>query len=146
LFQRFLKTLPLTDRGTTNRTSHGEERSAAGLVAVTVAGGRGARADQISCCCDGTLSSRRRFGSKGPQRRSGDEIALKVEIVVDRSAIFRKRWAELPDLNLCICRACRRTIWGKFSARLFAHSPRSCGQVRRKPKSGSIRAQLVCRQ
>jgi hypothetical protein len=32
---------------------------------------------------DGRLPSRRRFGSKGPQRRPGDEVALKIECVVD---------------------------------------------------------------
>ncbi len=35
------------------------------------------------CCCDSILPPRRRFGSKGPQRRSGDEVALKIERVVD---------------------------------------------------------------
>jgi hypothetical protein len=42
----------------------------------------GARSNQVSCC-DGILPPRRRFGSKGPQRRSGDEVALKIERVVD---------------------------------------------------------------
>ena len=36
-----------------------------------------------SCCCDGILPPRRRFGSEGPQRRSGDEVSLKIELVVD---------------------------------------------------------------
>jgi hypothetical protein len=54
-----------------------------GLVTVTVAGRNAARANQISWCCDGALPPRSRFGSKGPQRRSGDEVALKVERVVD---------------------------------------------------------------
>jgi hypothetical protein len=42
----------------------------------------GARSNQVSCC-DGILPLRRRFGSKRPQRRSGDEVALKIERVVD---------------------------------------------------------------
>jgi hypothetical protein len=36
-----------------------------------------------SCCCNGILLLRRRFGTEGPQRRSGDEAALKIERVVD---------------------------------------------------------------
>jgi hypothetical protein len=61
-----------------------------GLVTVTVAGRNAARANQISWCCDGTLPPRRRFGSKGPQRRSGDEVALKVERVMDGSVHIEK--------------------------------------------------------
>ena len=38
---------------------------------------------QDLCGRDGSLPLRRRFGSKGPQRRSGDEVALKIECVVD---------------------------------------------------------------
>jgi hypothetical protein len=48
------------------------------------------RAIQISCCCDGVLPPRRRFGSKGAQRRSGDQVALKVERVVDGSGHIEK--------------------------------------------------------
>src|SRR3984893_14644037 len=44
---------------------------------------RRARANQVSCCCDGILPLRRRFGSEGPQRGPGDEVSLKVERVVD---------------------------------------------------------------
>jgi hypothetical protein len=36
-----------------------------------------------SSCCDGILPLRRRFGSKGPQRGPRDEVALKIERVVD---------------------------------------------------------------
>jgi hypothetical protein len=42
------------------------------FVTITVAGRSAARANQISYCCDGSLPPRRRFGSKDPQRRSGD--------------------------------------------------------------------------
>src|SRR5712671_2002401 len=35
------------------------------------------------CRCDDILPLRRRFGSEGPQRGPGDEVALKVERVVD---------------------------------------------------------------
>jgi hypothetical protein len=38
---------------------------------------------KIRFCCDGILPPRRRFGSKGPQRGPGDEVALKIERVVD---------------------------------------------------------------
>jgi hypothetical protein len=49
---------------------------------------------------------------KDPQRRSRDEMALKVEGVVDRSMdawMLRKRWADRADLNRCILRSRRRT-------------------------------------
>jgi hypothetical protein len=42
-----------------------------------------ARANQVSCCCDGILPLRRRFGPEGPPRGPGDEVSLKVECVVD---------------------------------------------------------------
>jgi hypothetical protein len=42
-----------------------------------------AEANQVSCCRDGILPLRRRFGSEGPQRGPGDEVALKIERVVD---------------------------------------------------------------
>ena len=56
-----------------------------GVVTITVGGRSGARTNQISYCCDGTLPLRRRFGSEGPQRGPGDEVALKIECVVDGS-------------------------------------------------------------
>ena len=46
-------------------------------------GPRGGRTDRLSCCCYGTLPLRRRFGSEGPQRGPGEEVALKIECVVD---------------------------------------------------------------
>jgi|SRR5438270_13063472 hypothetical protein len=39
-----------------------------GLVTATIDEPRGARANQVSCCCDCILPLRRRFGSEGPQR------------------------------------------------------------------------------
>jgi hypothetical protein len=39
--------------------------------------------NQVLCCCDGISPLRRRFGSEGPQRGPGDEVALKIECVVD---------------------------------------------------------------
>jgi len=39
--------------------------------------------NQVSYCCDSTLPLRRRFGSEGPQRGPGDEVALQIERVVD---------------------------------------------------------------
>ena len=46
-------------------------------------GREGSGLSQASRCCNGALPLRRRFGSKNPQGRSGDEMALKVEGVVD---------------------------------------------------------------
>ena len=42
----------------------------------------GARSNQVSCC-DGDLPFRGRFGSEGPKRGPGDEVALEIERVVD---------------------------------------------------------------
>ena len=53
-----------------------------GLVTELSTSREGARSNQVSWC-DGILPPRRRFGSKGPQRRSGNEAALKIERVVD---------------------------------------------------------------
>jgi hypothetical protein len=39
---------------------------------------------------NGSLPPRRRFSSKGPQRRSGDEVALKVERVMDGGVHIEK--------------------------------------------------------
>jgi hypothetical protein len=38
---------------------------------------------QNLCGGDGSLPLCRRFGSEGPQRRSRDQVALEVEVVVD---------------------------------------------------------------
>ncbi len=54
-----------------------------GLVTATIDEPRGGKANQVSCCRDGILPLRRRFGSEGPQRGPGDEVALKIERVVD---------------------------------------------------------------
>jgi hypothetical protein len=54
-----------------------------GLVTTTLDEPRGGKGKSGLCRCDGILPLRRRFGSKGPQRRSGDEVALKIERVVD---------------------------------------------------------------
>jgi hypothetical protein len=64
---------------------------------------RGARANQASCCGDGILPLRRRFGSEGPRRGPGDEVALKIERVVDggmdTTAFARVAWplVDEPD-------------------------------------------------
>ena len=42
------------------------------------------------CRCDGILPLRRRFGSEDPQRWSEDEVALKVERVMDGSVHIQK--------------------------------------------------------
>jgi len=54
-----------------------------GFVTATIDELRRARENQVSCCRDGILPLRRRFGSEGPQRGPGDEVALKIERVVD---------------------------------------------------------------
>src|SRR6516164_9623022 len=56
-----------------------------GFVTATSAGLKGARTDQVSRHCNGVFPLARRFGSENPERRSRDEMALKVESVVDRS-------------------------------------------------------------
>jgi hypothetical protein len=43
-----------------------------------------------SCCCDSIVPLRRRVGSKDPQGRSGDEVALKVECVMDGGVHIEK--------------------------------------------------------
>ena len=62
---------------------HPSLRQPDGLVTATIDELRRARANQVLCCCDGVLPLRRRFGSEGPQRGPGDEVALKIERVVD---------------------------------------------------------------
>jgi hypothetical protein len=54
-----------------------------GLVTATIDEPRGSKVKSGSCCYDGILPVRRRFGSEGPQRGPGDEVALKIECVVD---------------------------------------------------------------
>jgi hypothetical protein len=51
-----------------------------------------------------------RFGSEDPRRRSGDQVALKVEIVVNDGVHAEKCWADPADLKRCILRSRRRTI------------------------------------
>jgi hypothetical protein len=68
-----------------------------------------AKVTRVSGSGDCCLPSGHLFGSKGPQRRSGDEVALKVEVVVDGGVVLRKRWADPADLNRCILRSRRRT-------------------------------------
>jgi hypothetical protein len=60
-------------RGPKHGLCHGNERRL----------GRGARPSQSSRRCNGVLPLRCRFGSEDPQRQSGDEVPLKVEIVVN---------------------------------------------------------------
>ena len=42
-----------------------------------------ARAGRASCGCDSTLPVCGSFSSEYPQCRSGDEMALKIEVIVD---------------------------------------------------------------
>src|SRR5438067_4786096 len=78
---------------------------------------------QISYRCDSTLPPRRRFGSEGPQRRPGDEVALKIECVVDGSVHVEEaldRASRLEPLHFTL--AASHNSW-EFAARLFARSP-----------------------
>ena len=55
---------------------------------------------QISRCRDGVLPLRCCLGSKAPQRRSGDEMALKVERVMDGSVHIKKALGGASRLEL----------------------------------------------
>jgi hypothetical protein len=81
------------------------ETTTPGFVTASIEGPRGARENQVSCGCDGILPLRRRFGSEGSRRRSGDEVALKVERVVDGSVHIEKalgRASRLEPLHLTL--------------------------------------------
>ena len=52
---------------------------------------------------EGVAPFARRLGSEDPQRRSRDEMALKVEGVVDGGMHAQKRWADRADLNRSSC-------------------------------------------
>ena len=58
-----------------------------GFVTVTGVGSRGGMADRVSCRCDSVGPLRSCLGSEDPQGRSGDQVALKVESVVDRGVL-----------------------------------------------------------
>jgi hypothetical protein len=67
------------------------EMPSIGFVTVTSVGrGRGEGSVWTSCCCDSIVPLRRRLGSKDPQGRSGDEVALKVECVMDGGVHIEK--------------------------------------------------------
>ena len=58
-----------------------------------------------SCCCDSIVPLRRRLGSKDPQGRSGDEVALKVECVMDGGVHIEKalgRASRLEPLHFAL--------------------------------------------
>ena len=73
---------------------------------------RGGRAAPLRC----------RLGSEDPEGRPRDEVALKVEGVVDGS-MHAHETLGAADLNRCILCSRRRTTWCEFSARLFLRSP-----------------------
>jgi len=82
---------------------HHEERIAllqsisGGLVTATSAGLKGARTDQISRHCSVVFPLVRRFGLEDPERRSRDEMALKVEVIVAAACMLRKRLGDRAD-------------------------------------------------
>ena len=59
------------------------EADLAGLVTATIGGREEASSNRVSSRGDSILPLRRRFGSEDPQRGPRDEVALKVEGVVD---------------------------------------------------------------
>jgi len=76
-----------------------------GFVTATLDEPRGGEGKSGSCCCDGILPLRRRFGSEDPQSRSGDEMALKVERVMGGSVHIEKtlgRASRLEPLHLTL--------------------------------------------
>jgi hypothetical protein len=75
--------LPLGDVAPEHGCLPLRRRFGSGFVTVTSTGSLRKRAGRSSRRCNGTLPSRRRFGSEDPKDRSRDEVALKVEVVVD---------------------------------------------------------------
>jgi hypothetical protein len=51
-----------------------------------------AKTGQVSCGCDSTFPLRGSIGSEFPQSGSGDEVALKVEVLWTAACMLRKRW------------------------------------------------------
>src|SRR5712671_5583973 len=74
-----MRTVPDADQG--SMASPGYVSTA--LSRQRASARKGARPGQSSRRCNGVLPLRCRFGSEDPQRRSGDEVPLKVEIVVN---------------------------------------------------------------
>ena len=68
-----------------------------------------AKSGHASCRCDRIAPLCASFGSEYPQRGSGDEVALKVEGVVNRTVHAEKALADRADLNRCSLRSRRRT-------------------------------------
>src|ERR1700738_4859565 len=96
------------------------------------------RASQISCCCDGTLPPRRRFGSEDPQRRSGDQVALKVEIVMDCCVHVEKalgRTSRLEPLHFTLSSS--HHLMGVFRA-IVLPQPLLMRAVRRRCRKGIV--------
>jgi hypothetical protein len=72
-----------TSIGVASNQKRLSELSRVGFVTVTSVRRGGEWAQSGSCCCDGVLPLRCRFGSEDPQGRSRDEVSLKVERVMD---------------------------------------------------------------
>src|SRR6516162_2532696 len=78
-----------------------------GFVTVTGVGSRGGMADRVSCRCDSVGPLRSCLGSEDPQGRSGDQVALKVESVVDRGVHVQETlggFGRFKALQLALCR------------------------------------------
>src|SRR6516164_4675202 len=73
-----------------------------GFVTATSAGLKGARTDQVSRHCNGVFPLARRFGSENPERRSRDEMALKVEVIVDGGMHAQKALGGSSRFERCI--------------------------------------------
>src|ERR1700732_3678643 len=119
----------------------------AGVVTITVAGRSGARTNQISYCCDGSLPPRRRFGSEDAQGRSRDEVSLQIEYVVDggmdtEEALGRSGRLDPPYFTL----SSSHDLMGILGAIVLPQSLLMRTGQAKMTKSGPVRAQLVSRQ
>jgi hypothetical protein len=88
-----------------------------------------------------------RFGSKDPQGRSGDEMSLKVEGVMDGSMHFEKalgRSSRLEPLHFPLSSS--HDLVGILGAIVRPQSLLMRTGQAEMPKSGSVRAQLIGRQ
>ena len=115
-----------------------------GLVTATIDELRRARANQVSCCRDGILPLRRRFGSEGPQRGPGDEVALKIERVVDGGMDTEEALRGsscLEPLNLALASSHR--LMGVLHAIVLPQPLLMTAGQAQVPESRSVGAELV---
>jgi len=81
-----------------------------GLVTLTITGRSEARASRFHTAATALCHPRPPLRSEGPQRRPGDEVALKIECVVDGSVhVEEAHGAEPADLTAAFYARGRRT-------------------------------------